>query len=322
MRINKSTLNNRTFAVAAVIAACVTCSMCTAKSIPLNDFSAWQSPTNQWVIAGDASMSAQNENLLVAKPGKGIMVNGPTGRTSNILTNNEFGDVKIHIEFTVPKGSNSGVYLQGRYEIQVFDSWQVKDPHYSDCGGIYQRWRNNRGFEGRPPRVNASKAPGEWQSFDAVFRAPKFDVKGNKIANARFVEVKHNGILVHENVEVTGPTRAATYNDEKATGPLMLQGDHGPVAYRNITITPLAPEKAPPATLKALIVDGQNNHNWKATTPVLKQLLEGTGLFAVDVATSPGKGQPMDSFKPDFAKYNVVVANYTGDEWSTETKAA
>ncbi|MCD6393527.1 MAG: HEAT repeat domain-containing protein, partial [Planctomycetes bacterium] len=75
-------------------------------------------------------------------------------------------------------------------------------------------------------------------------------------------------------------------------------------------------------TLKALIVDGQNNNNWKATTPVLKQLLEGTGLFVVDVATSPGKGQPMDSFKPDFAKYNVVVANYTGDEWSTETKAA
>ncbi len=93
MRINKAILNYRRFAVVAVIAACVMCGVCWAESIPLNDFSAWQSPTNQWVIAGDASKSAQNEKLLVSKPGKGIVVNGPTGRTSNIRTNDEFGDV-------------------------------------------------------------------------------------------------------------------------------------------------------------------------------------------------------------------------------------
>ncbi len=75
---------------------------------------------------------------------------------------------------------------------------------------------------------------------------------------------------------------------------------------------------APPYS--ALIVDGQNGHDWKGTTPVLKQLLEETGLFTVDVATSPPKGQDMSGFKPNFAAYNVVVSNYQGDEWPEETK--
>ncbi len=89
-----------------------------------------------------------------------------------------------------------------------------------------------------PPRVNASRAPGQWQTFDIIFCAPRFDKNGRKISNARFEKVVHNGIAVHEDVELTGPTRASAYNDEKPFGPLMLQGDHGPVAYRNIRIAP------------------------------------------------------------------------------------
>jgi hypothetical protein len=169
------------------------------------------------------------------------MVNGPIGRTSNLMSEVEFGDVEAHVEFMVPKGSNSGVYFQGRYEIQVFDSWGVSEPKFSDCGGIYQRYdeEQKRGWEGRAPRVNASKAPGEWQTFDIVFRAPRFDAAGRKTADALFVKVTQNGIVIHENVEVTGPTRAAAFRDEKPLGPLMLQGDHGPVAYRNVRIRPV-----------------------------------------------------------------------------------
>lgn len=74
--------------------------------------------------------------------------------------------------------------------------------------------------------------------------------------------------------------------------------------------------------LKVLIVDGQNNHAWKETTPVLKKMLEDSKLFTVDVATSPAKGGDMITFKPDFAKYAVVVSNYNGESWSAETKAA
>jgi hypothetical protein len=106
-----------------------------------------------------------------------------------------------------------------------------------ECGGIYPRWINEANVEGHSPRVNASKPPGEWQSFDIDFRAPRFDAGGKKIENARVVKVVHNGKLIHENVELKGPTRGGMANDEKAVGPLRLQGDHGPVAYRNIRIT-------------------------------------------------------------------------------------
>ncbi|NQT11435.1 MAG: DUF1080 domain-containing protein, partial [Planctomycetes bacterium] len=129
--------------------------------------------------------------------------------------------------------------------VQILDSWGVETPKYGDCGGIYQRWANGRGFEGRPPGVNASRPPGQWQTFDCVFLAPRFDAAGKKIANAKFVKVVHNGKLVHENVEVTGPTRAAAFSDEKPLGPLMLQGDHGPVAYRNVWLKPLEVDDRP-----------------------------------------------------------------------------
>ena len=125
----------------------------------------------------------------------------------------------------------------GRYEVQVLDSWGVKDLKYGDCGGIYASCSDPKpDSKGTPPRVNASKPPGEWQTFDVVFRAPRFDAAGKKTENAKFIKVVHNGQVIHENVESPRPTCAAHWLDEKAKGPLMLQGDHGPVAYRNIMI--------------------------------------------------------------------------------------
>jgi len=204
-----------------------------------NDLSAWRGNTGQWAVAGDVAIDPANPKLLTSSPGKGAIVNGPTGRTCNLLSKHEHGDVEAHVEFMVPQKSNSGVYFQGRYEIQILDSHGVEKPQYGDCGGIYQRWGKQGGFEGHGPRVNASLPPGQWQTFDIVFRAPRFDAQGKKIANAKFVKVVHNGKVVHENVEVTGPTRAASFNDEKPLGPLMLQGDHGPVAYRNLWLRPV-----------------------------------------------------------------------------------
>lgn len=199
---------------------------------------------DQWMHVGSVGTPDQQTKTLISEPGTGVIINGNGGRSWNIVTRQPHGDVEAHIEFMVPKGSNSGVYFMGRYEIQVFDSWGNQELKHGDCGGIYQRWdpsrgRGKEGFEGHPPRVNAAKPPGRWQTFDVVFRGPRFDKDGNKTANARFVSVVHNGKVVHENIEVTGPTRAAGFNDEQATGPLMIQGDHGPVAYRNIRIRSL-----------------------------------------------------------------------------------
>ncbi len=200
------------------------------------DLSAWREPLGEWTVAGRVFKDPADERRLAWEPGVGAAVNGAKGRIANLLTTIEHGDVEAHIEFLVPRGSNSGVYFQGRYEIQVLDSWGVAKPGHGDCGGIYERWASDKGFEGWPPRVNASRAPGEWQSFDVIFRAPRWDPSGKKVANAVFVKVTHNGIVIHENQEVTGPTRASAFEDEKPSGPMMLQGDHGPVAYRNIRI--------------------------------------------------------------------------------------
>jgi len=203
------------------------------------DFSAWRPEIGTWFAAGGAKTDPADEKLLKAEPGAGVILNGPDGKTVHLISKNEFGDVEAHIEFMVPKGSNSGVYFQGRYEIQILDSYGVEKPTYTDCGGIYQRWDEKRdpmGYEGTSPKVNASLPPGQWQTFDVIFRAPKFDTSGKKIANAKFEKVVHNGKPIHENVEVTGPTRAARFENEAPRGPLMIQGDHGPVAYRNITL--------------------------------------------------------------------------------------
>jgi hypothetical protein len=212
--------------------------------ISAGGLASFRQPTGEWKDAAAVTVHKDNPKLLQWSEGRGIIVNGPSGRTQNLLTAIEHGDAEVHIEFMVPQGSNSGVYFMGRYEIQVFDSWGRENPAHSDCGGIYQRWDDKRrpqGFEGRPPRVNASKKPGEWQSYEVIFRAPRFDAEGRKTHNAVFVKVVHNGVLIHENQEVSGPTRASTYNDEKPAGPLMLQGDHGPVAYRNIRIKNCGP---------------------------------------------------------------------------------
>lgn len=207
-----------------------------------NDLAAFRTPAGEWKTVRDVTLDPQNAQRLVAQAGTGSILNGDKGRTPDLWTRAEFGDIEAHIEFVVPAHSNSGIYFMGRYELQVYDSFGVAKDKYPgiECGGIYPRWINNKNVEGHSPNVNASRAPGEWQTFDVVFRAPKFDASGKKVANAMFVKVIHNGKLVHENVELTGPTRGGSPNDEKPTGPLRFQGDHGPVAYRNLLIRSLA----------------------------------------------------------------------------------
>ena len=188
-----------------------------------------------WQDVGGATADGRKLKL---HDGLGMISNGPEGHARDLVTGGSFGDCQLHIEFMIPEGSNSGVYVQGRYEIQILDSHGVVDPAPGDCGGIYERWdesRSPKGFEGSPPRENASSPPGDWQTYDIVFQAPRFDADGKKIENARFKSVRHNGVLIHEDVVLTGPTRGG-WGPEVATGPLRLQGDHGPVVYRRMQV--------------------------------------------------------------------------------------
>lgn len=156
------------------------------------------------------------------------------GGGGSIITKENFGDVQLHVEFATPskvdgegqERGNSGVYLQGRYEVQVLDSF--KNETYTDgqCAAIYKQ---------HPPMVNACRGPGEWQTYDIVFRGPRFDAAGKKVKNATLT-VLHNGVLVHDQAEVTSPTGAAMNASEGGEGPIYLQ-DHGnPVRYRNVWV--------------------------------------------------------------------------------------
>ncbi|MFM1768412.1 MAG: hypothetical protein RJA22_941 [Verrucomicrobiota bacterium] len=202
-----------------------------------HDLAGWRKSTGQWLAAAAVAPDPAQPKKLAVQPGQGVLVNGTNGVTSNLRTEAEFADVEAHVEFLVPKDSNSGVYFMGRYEIQILDSFGKKSVKSTDCGGIYGSCSEPKpNFPGRPASTNASLAPGQWQSFDVVFRAPRFDAAGRKTENARFIRVTHNGQLIHENIEVPRPTCAAMALDEKPSGPIMLQGDHGPVAYRNLRV--------------------------------------------------------------------------------------
>jgi hypothetical protein len=205
------------------------------------DLGGWRAPTGQWQTVKAVSLDPADAKKFVAAAGKGVLYNGPETKTVDLVTEEEFGDLEAHVEFCIASHSNSGVYVMGNYEVQIYDSYGVEKDKYPgiECGGIYPRWIQEQNAGGHSPRVNASKPPGQWQSFDITFRAPRFDANGKKIENARFVRVVQNGKVIHENVELTGPTRGGLSEQERPTGPLRFQGDHGPVAYRNLKVKAL-----------------------------------------------------------------------------------
>lgn len=217
-------------------------------SLPLNDLSAFKSATANWRVVDKVRADLNKANTLTTDKGTGVLANIPLEKAPadpknpskyNLFTNLQHGDVDLELDYMMASKSNSGVYLQGRYEIQLFDSWDVRSPKTIDNGSIYERWDEKRsegqkGYEGHPARQNASRAPGLWQHLKISFQAPRFNSNGQKTENARMLRVELNGVMIHDDVELTGPTRASGFDDEKPLGPIMLQGDHGAVAFRNI----------------------------------------------------------------------------------------
>jgi hypothetical protein len=161
-----------------------------------NDLGGWRAiqGENQWTVS----------NGVLSSPRSG----------ANLVTDRSFGDFRLHLEFRYPKGSNSGVYLRGRHEVQIEDNFG-SDPDIHRFGAVY-------GFI--PPSEMVARPPGEWQSYDITLVG-------------RMVTVVSNGKTIIFEREIPGITGGALDSDEGAPGPLMLQGDHGPVEYRNITIT-------------------------------------------------------------------------------------
>jgi hypothetical protein len=204
------------------------------------DFTGWKLKNEKaslWKIAGDVKMNpANNKELLpTGQPTETpLLVNDLKEKQhgSDVYTEKEFGDCELHVELLVPKGSNSGVYLMGRYEIQVLDSFgkgKDKKPGKGDLGGLYNT-------QAPTPDNYDPKPAGEWQTLDIVFQAPRFNATGAKTTNAKFVSVKLNGKEIHSNVEAPKPTGGEISPTEAPKGPILFQGDHGPVAFRNLRV--------------------------------------------------------------------------------------
>ena len=202
-----------------------------------------------WYAASDVyikPLKPRDLLLPVSQPGTGtVLVNGPDGRTEDLVSRESFGDFELYLEFLVTAKSNSGVYLHGLYEVQILDSYgSPAAPGVHDSGALYERWIDNKGVGGTAPAKNVSLPPGEWQSFHIWFLAPRFDSSGRKTEEARVLRLDYNGVSVQRDVVLPGPTRASLEIREAPTNPLMIQGDHGPVALRNIYVRELSsPER-------------------------------------------------------------------------------
>jgi hypothetical protein len=204
-----------------------------------NDLKGWKlkdEKKSKWAVpVYDLTLDDKNPGQFADLTGTsntiipGVLAN-MKGGGCDISTEEKFGDIHLEIEFMVPKGSNSGIYIMGEYEVQILDSFGKPDEKLTqgDLGALYSA--------AKPPK-NAAKKPGEWQKFVIDFQAPKFGPDGKKTANAKFVKVVLNDVVLHENVEMKQHTPGGLTGKEAPTGPLMFQGDHGPVAFRNIKIT-------------------------------------------------------------------------------------
>lgn len=214
------------------------------QTVQLSSLSDFKPNTGTWYNAGSVSGDLDKPNLLNFTKGEGILVNQPTKKNNgqDLISLEEFGDIDLELEVMVAPQSNSGIYLMGQYEIQILDSWGKTTARAGDMGGIYERWDESKpdgqkGYQGYAPRQNVSRAPGVWQNLKVSFQAPKFNEQGEKTENAKFISVHLNGVLIHENLEVFGPTRGSLKPNDIPKGPIRIQGDHGAVAFRNIKVT-------------------------------------------------------------------------------------
>jgi Domain of Unknown Function (DUF1080) len=213
-----------------------------------------------WIVCDQVRLDPSDPYRLVPVGSGGragsVMLCGDDGRGSDIMTREAFSDYQLHIEFTVPKGSNSGIYNRGLFEIQVFDSFGKQKLGWHDCGALYER--------AFPPE-NLAKPPGEWQSYDITLKGKKislvwngksvyqdYDVRYGETDREAFERLNEENTskppALHVKLRVEngryvgyfgeGGTRSGLDGPDRP-GPILLQGDHGPVAYRNILIRPL-----------------------------------------------------------------------------------
>jgi len=234
----EESMSIRTLTAACLLICMINVSVSAQEQPPVISAPAGSAPSDAIVLfdgSGLAEWQSLDGSSAKWKIQGGAMVvsNGSGG----VITKREFGDVQLHLEFATPEiivgegqgRGNSGVYFHGAYEVQVLDSYQNETYTDGMLGAVYEQY---------PPLMNPARKAGEWQSYDIIFRAPVFSATSTMVKRPRLT-VLLNGILIHDNIEVIGPTRASPRSENTATGPIFLQ-DHGnPVKYRNVWVREL-----------------------------------------------------------------------------------
>ncbi|MBC7417133.1 MAG: DUF1080 domain-containing protein [Pedobacter sp.] len=276
----------RAFAMAFPLMLLANFGFAQTQTISLDNLSAFKNPKKNWAIVGGLMTDLSQNDAIKSTKGTGILFCSSSQKNhgSDLFTNEQFGNIVVELDYLMAKGGNSGIYLQGNYEIQLEDSWGYKNPTSANNGGVYGRWDASRpeGEEvvgGFAPRQNVSKAPGLWQHLKIVFQAPTFDGSGSKTANAKILQVALNGVVIHENIELVGPTRG-NVGKEVAMAPLRLQGDHGSVAFRNISVKPFQDMAMQEQRGGAdpIYIEANSNVNLRSFVPLENNVLAPHGI--------------------------------------------
>ena len=294
-----------------LMAGVLACTMLGAGDAASSENEKWQDlfdgkTLNGWVQRGGKAVYKVEDGCIVGQT-------VPKTPNSFLCTEKNFSNFILELDFKVDAGLNSGIQIRSEsmkeYQNGRVHGYQVEiDPSARAwTGGIYDEGRRGwlKDLKDNEPARKAFKQS-EWNHF-------RIECKGDTI------KTWLNGVPAAELKDSMTPTGFIGLQVHANNSPTPLS-----IRWRNIRLQELdgQSDAGKKTALKALIIDGQNNHNWKGTTPVLKKLLEETGLFQVEVATTPGNKPPLDGFKPDFAKYDVIVLNYNGAGWPQETEKA
>ncbi len=249
----------------------------------------------QWEESGwllcDAELDPEDKRRFLTKEGNGAIVNvGPDA--THLVSKPVFGDCKLHLLFQLPEGGNSGVYLMGRYEVQLADTaGKETGLEMGDCGGLYR----GESWPGRAPDFNAYRGSALWHDLDVDFQAPRFDADGTKTENARFLRVRLDDTLLHEDIELPEPTLGAL-GPEVAVGPLLLQGDHTQVAYADVRVFPKVPRLEPEGWTP--LFDGESLEEWPVSMGEPADAGSEAGAWTVEDGVIIGSGKTSHLFSP------------------------
>lgn len=265
----------------------------------------WGNAIDRWDYEGwmlcEAELDPDTPEHFKTSQGMGALVNA-SDQPSDYTSKQVFGDARVRLDFMLPKGGRSGVVLMDCYEIVLSDSPAQGELTTDDCGALAP----GPGFDGFPPGVDAFRGPGLWHELDATLTAPRFDEAGNKTANAHLVRLLIDDVLVHEELDLPGPSGSAG-SAEASAGPLRIRGDVGSVAIRDIRVRPLA-EGEPEAEggWELLFDEDRGLEGWTATE---------AGAWELDDDILVGSGARGHLFSPrgDYRDFELRARVKIGD---------